>query len=62
MIGAAEEQLQLRYTPFGQILEAQCCHVLGRALFVDQEIEQSLPECNVPVALERPSRPSFQNA
>jgi hypothetical protein len=48
-------------SPVRQKLQAQHCHLLSRTLFVDQQIEQSLPESHVPIALERSGGPSFQN-
>ena len=48
-------------SPLRQKPQAQNCNLLSCALFVDQQIEQSLPESHVPIALERSGGSSFQN-
>ena len=48
-------------SPVRQKLQTQHCDLLSRTLFVDQQIEQSLPEGHVPIALERSGGSSFQN-
>jgi hypothetical protein len=48
-------------SPVSQKLQTQYCDLLSRTLFVDQQIEQSLPESHVPIALERSGGSSFQN-